>query len=68
MGVATTFASEVAGGVLLGWAIDWMLDTRMTWIIVGAITGLVVGMVNFIRGAIKETNAAAKDVQRIKKP
>lgn len=64
MGVATTFASEVAGGLILGWGVDWLLGVKMRWIVVGGIVGLIVGLVNFIRGALRESRAAAEEVRR----
>jgi F0F1-type ATP synthase assembly protein I len=45
-------AAQVAGGALLGWAVDAVFGT--TWgVLTGAIVGLAVGMWTLIKGSLK---------------
>lgn len=53
IGLGTQMLSEVAAGVLLGIAADYMLGTKNRWVVVGSITGVIVAMWTVIRLAIR---------------
>ncbi|MBL9150114.1 MAG: AtpZ/AtpI family protein [Phycisphaerae bacterium] len=52
MGVGWEFGSQVVAGLLLGWGIDWLFNTRPWGLVIGPICGLAVGMWTFIRRAM----------------
>lgn len=45
--------SEVAAGVLLGIAADYMMGTKNRWVVVGSITGVIVAMWTVVRVAMR---------------
>ncbi|MEY2716861.1 MAG: putative F0F1-ATPase subunit Ca2+/Mg2+ transporter [Planctomycetota bacterium] len=53
IGLGTQMLSEVAAGVLLGLAADYLLGTKNRWVVVGSITGVVVAMWTVIRVAMR---------------
>ncbi|MEY3142946.1 MAG: putative F0F1-ATPase subunit Ca2+/Mg2+ transporter [Planctomycetota bacterium] len=52
-GLGAQMLSEVAAGVLLGLAADYLLGTHNRWIVVGSIAGVAVAMWTVIRTAIR---------------
>ena len=52
-GLGMEVASEVAGGVILGWAFDKWRGTAPTGLLVGSIAGIVVSLFTLVRGAVK---------------
>ena len=53
IGLGTQMLSEVAAGVLLGLAADYMLGTKNRWVVVGSIMGVVVAMWTVVRVAMR---------------
>lgn len=53
IGLGTQMLSEVAAGVLLGIAADYMLGTKNRWVVVGSIAGVIVAMWTVVRLAIR---------------
>ena len=53
IGLGTQMLSEVAAGVLLGLAADYMLGTKNRWVVVGSIAGVIVSMWTVIRVAMR---------------
>lgn len=53
IGLGTQMLSEVAAGVLLGIAADYLLGTKNRWVVVGSITGVIVAMWTVVRVAMR---------------
>lgn len=53
LGLGTQMLSEVAAGVLLGIAADYLLGTKNRWVVVGSIMGVIVAMWTVIRVALR---------------
>ena len=53
LGLGTQMLSEVAAGVLLGLAADYMLGTKNRWVVVGSIAGVIVSMWTVVRVAMR---------------
>lgn len=53
LGLGAQMLSEVAAGVLLGLAADYLLGTHNRWIVVGSIAGVAVAMWTVIRTTIR---------------
>ena len=51
-GLGLELVSEVAAGLLIGYAVDWYLGTTR-WTAVGGIAGIAVGLAQFIRVAFR---------------
>ncbi|MCH2135072.1 MAG: AtpZ/AtpI family protein [Phycisphaerales bacterium] len=54
-GLGWTMLCEILAGGLVGWGLDWLLETDRVFLIIGLIAGVLVGMTGFIRAALKET-------------
>jgi F0F1-type ATP synthase assembly protein I len=52
-GLGAQMLSEVAAGVLIGLAADYLLGTHNRWIVVGSIAGVAVAMWTVIRTTIR---------------
>lgn len=64
LGLGTQMLSEVAAGILLGLAADYMLGTHNRWIVVGSIVGVAVAMWTVIRTTIRMSKRDAADRAR----
>ena len=53
LGLGTQMLSEVAAGVLLGIAADYLLGTKNRWVVVGSIAGVIVAMWTVVRVAMR---------------
>ena len=64
-GMGLELATHILAGALLGWVLDYWLNTEPTLLIVGTIAGVIVGMTEFIRTALKaQKKAVARAAQR----
>ncbi len=54
-GLGGAMTSEILGGTLLGWVLDYFCGTKPTLLIVGTVVGVIVGMTSFIRTAIAQS-------------
>ena len=64
LGLGTQMLSEVAAGILLGLAADYMLGTHNRWIVVGSIVGVAVAMWTVIRTTIRMSKRDAAERAR----
>ena len=53
LGLGTQMLSEVAAGVVLGIAADYLLGTKNRWVVVGSIAGVIVAMWTVVRVAMR---------------
>ena len=60
-GMGGTLVSEILGGTLLGWLLDYAFGTKPTLLIVFTVFGVIVGMTTFIRGALAQSRSTGSE-------
>jgi len=64
-GIGMTMTSEVIGGALLGWGLDYLFKTSPVLLIIFTLLGLGVGMTGFIRSALGASGDAGRDARSL---
>lgn len=62
-GLGMTMTSEILGGALLGWVLDYLFGTKPVLLVVFTVLGVAVGMIGFIRSAIGASGDAGRDAR-----
>lgn len=62
-GLGMTMTSEVVGGALLGWGLDYLLGTTPILLITLTVLGVGVGMTGFIRAALGASGDAGRSAR-----
>lgn len=68
LGLGTQMLSEVAAGVLLGIAADYMLGTKNRWVVVGSLAGIIVAMWTVVRVAMRVQGPRRQPPRSSKQP
>jgi len=62
--VGLTLVCEIIAGLVLGWGVDWLMDTDRVFFLIGGLMGLLVGMTGFIRSALAENRRMERERKR----